>query len=112
MRAGSVRVLVYVTDSADADAVLRAYHRISRELSGTPGLLRNELLTSAHDSASHVVVSYWADLSAFRAWEEGAQHRDTTSPLRPYQTPGMSAGIYEVAAAYDEAAADLTAAAN
>lgn len=112
MRAGAVRVLVYVTDSADQDAVLRAYHRISRELSGTPGLIGNELLTSVHDGASHVVVSYWADLAAFRAWEEGADHRNTTSPLRPYQTPGMRAGIYEVAAAYDETAAGLTAAAN
>jgi heme-degrading monooxygenase HmoA len=101
----SVRVLVYASaPDADSDAVREAYHQISGKLRGTPGLLGNELLRSTSDPGAYVVVSQWRDLAAFQAWEEGADHRATTAPLRPLQTPGMSAGIYEVTAAYTEQA--------
>jgi heme-degrading monooxygenase HmoA len=96
-----VRVLVYATAPAgDPDAVAAAYHQISTGLRGVPGLLGNELLRSVHDPAAYAVASYWADLDAFRGWEVTPGHPLSTAPLRPYQTPGRSAGIYQVAAAY------------
>jgi len=96
-----VRVLVYASaPAAGPDVIAEVYHRISRELTGTPGLLGNELLRSAHDPAAHVVTSYWADLKAFRSWESGSDHRLTTAPLRPFQTPGWPAGIYQVVGTY------------
>lgn len=100
---GQVRVLVYAT-AADAggDAVTAAYHRISEDLAGTPGLLGNALLRSVHGSTGFVVMSEWTDLDAFHAWEVGAAHRQTTSPLRPFQdsSRGSAYGVYEVVAAY------------
>lgn len=99
-----VRVLVYAAaPGGDIDAISRAYHTISRDLEGTPGLLGNELLRCVHDPDGFVVMSEWESLEAFRAWEGGAAHRDTTSPLRPYQDQrgGASFSVYEVAAAYE-----------
>lgn len=102
---GQVRVLVYATATvaeAGGDAVTAAYHRISEDLAGVPGLLGNALLRSVHDSAGFVVMSEWSDIDAFRTWEAGAAHRRTTSPLRPFQdtSRGSAYGVYEVVAAY------------
>ncbi|GLW06788.1 antibiotic biosynthesis monooxygenase [Microtetraspora sp. NBRC 13810] len=101
--ASRARVLIYAAAPSDEPgAVEAAYHRISGDLAGTPGLLGNELLRAADDPAAFVVMSEWESLDAFRAWEEGAGHRDTTAPLRRYQrAPGTRPfGIYEVTAAY------------
>ncbi|OEV13696.1 antibiotic biosynthesis monooxygenase family protein [Streptomyces nanshensis] len=102
---GRVRVLVYAA-SADGpqgeEAVRQAYHRTSKDLAGVPGLLGNELLRSAHEPDRYVVMSEWQDLAAFQRWEEGAEHRDTTAPLRPFQDHEQRRvfGVYEVEAAY------------
>lgn len=100
---GRVRVLIYAAAPADDPAgVTSAYHAISERLRGTPGLLGNELLHAVGDDGSFVVMSEWVSLAAFRAWEQGAEHRDDTSPLRRFQRPPHPRpfGIYEVTAAY------------
>ena len=86
----------------DRDAVSTAYHRISTDLAGTPGLLGNELMRSLSDVSAFVVMSEWADLESFQAWETGPAHRGTTSPLRPYQdaSRGSAFGLYQVVANY------------
>lgn len=101
--AGPVQVMVYVAPPPDEpDAVADAYRRISRALAGTPGLRGNRLLRSVHDARDCVVVSEWESLAAFRAWEAGESHRDTTAPLRPYQhdRKGSRFALYQVAAEY------------
>lgn len=97
-----VRVVVYATAPPDdPGAVERAYHDISRMLADTPGLLRNELLRSVADPRDFAVISEWEDLAAFRTWEQGATHRNTTAPLRPYQRARPETfGVYEVTASY------------
>jgi heme-degrading monooxygenase HmoA len=77
-----------------------AFGAIARELRGTPGLLGSELLQACGDVGSVVVMSEWESMAAFRTWEEGATHRSTTAPLRPYQDRGRDRPfeIYEVAA--------------
>lgn len=86
------------------EAVADAYHQISKALDGTPGLLGNVLLRSLYDPRAFVVMSEWCDIEAFRAWEEGAEHRGVTAPLRLFQDNsagrGSAFGIYEVSAAY------------
>ncbi|MEV5708031.1 antibiotic biosynthesis monooxygenase [Actinoallomurus sp. NPDC052274] len=102
-RTGRVCVLVYASaPGQDPDAVEAAYHRVSRALQGTPGLLGNVLLRSVHEPGAFVVMSEWQDMAAFRTWEEGAEHRGTTAPLRPLQDrgSGRSFGVYQVTAAY------------
>lgn len=47
-----------------------------------------------------MVVSSWADLAAFDAWEQGAGHKDQTAPLRPYRDLSLARpfAVYRVAA--------------
>jgi heme-degrading monooxygenase HmoA len=82
----------------DPGAVERAYHAISSELIGTPGLLGNRLLREPGDPTRYVVVSEWASLADHAAWERG--HQTTTSPLRPYVDPERRWLRYVEAAAY------------
>jgi heme-degrading monooxygenase HmoA len=102
---GRVRVLVYAAAAVGphgAEAVEKAYHQVSQDLAEVPGLLRNELLGSRHEPGRYVVMSEWRDLAAFRAWEQGPGHRDTTAPLRPLQDHEQRGvfGVYEVQAEY------------
>ncbi len=96
-----VRVLVYQVADNPA-AVHSAYHEVSKQMLGVPGLIGNELLGSVLDPTGFVVLSRWADVTAFRAWEQGAAHRETTAPLRPYRDVrrGAGFGIYQVLAEY------------
>lgn len=96
-----VRVMIHAI--ADAEGVERAYHQISAALQGTPGLLGNELLREfGRADGGFVVLSEWESMAAFEAWEQGADHRTTTAPLRPYQdtSRGRPFGLYEVIARY------------
>jgi len=100
--AGRVRVLVHAAaPSTGPEEVSAAYHAVSRELAGTPGLLGNELLRSVSDPDRFAVLSEWRDPEAFEEWERGAAHRATTAPFRPLQTDGGGAfGVYEVVDRY------------
>ena len=99
-----VRVLIYaLAPDADPDGVEKAYHQVSTALAGVPGLLGNELLRAVgRDGAEFVVMSEWESMSAFKRWEQGADHRETTAPLRPYQDSrsGRPFALYEVTAKY------------
>jgi heme oxygenase (mycobilin-producing) len=99
-----VRVVIYAVEpETEVGAVEEAYHKISTALVGVPGLLGNELLREVgQQPARFVVMSEWESMAAFQAWEQGADHRLTTAPLRPYQdsSRGRPFGLYEVAAEY------------
>ncbi|GAA3501779.1 antibiotic biosynthesis monooxygenase [Streptomyces prasinosporus] len=82
----SAAVEVVLHHLADApEQVLAAYHRVSRRMAGTPGLLGNRLMTAVDDPRRFVVVSRWADWDSFAAWEGGTAHKDQTAPLRPFR---------------------------
>lgn len=99
---GQVRVLVFYQAAEDPAAVHSAYHEVSKRMLGVPGLIGNELLGSVIDSTGFVVLSRWSDVTAFRAWDQDAEHVDTTAPLRPYRDARSNAafGIYQVLADY------------
>jgi heme-degrading monooxygenase HmoA len=102
--AGRARVIVWHRATDDGVAGLeRAYHAISEQLDGTPGLLSNELLRAVRKPGYFAVLSEWTSLAAFQEWEQGPGHRKDTSPLRSYQEkdrPGGHYEIYEVAAVH------------
>ncbi len=99
--AARVRVMLWAVDPAgEPGAVERAYHEISSKLVGTPGLLGNTLQRSVSDPTRYAVVSVWSSMAEFSAWEQGANHRGTTSPLRPLQDPERRPAIYTEVAAY------------
>ncbi|WP_045875290.1 antibiotic biosynthesis monooxygenase family protein [Pseudofrankia sp. DC12] len=98
-----VRVMIWAVAPAGGPAAVEAaYHEISAQLVGTPGLLGNQLMRAARDPGRFVVVSEWASMADFAAWEQGASHKPATSPLRPLQDPDRRPVIYEEVAAYDE----------
>jgi heme-degrading monooxygenase HmoA len=96
-----VRVLIYLRGSGDT-RIEQAYHRISADLAGTPGLLGNELLRSPHDPEEMAVFSEWTGLEAFDEWERGSSHRATTEPLREHQDRSRPKpfAIYQVVSEY------------
>ncbi|HEY9373877.1 antibiotic biosynthesis monooxygenase [Streptomyces sp.] len=100
---GRVRILLRLRPApGEVPEVEKAYHRISEDLAGTPGLLGNELLREITDEGAYAVLSEWESMAAFRDWEAGSAHRGTTSPLRPYQDAerGSPFALFEVAASY------------
>lgn len=99
---GQVRVVLYVSEPhSEPAAVEKAYHAVSSQLAATPGLLGNELLRSLSRPGDFAVMSSWAGVAAFRAWEQASEHRQATAPMRPYQSePEGSFGIYEVVGSY------------
>jgi heme-degrading monooxygenase HmoA len=98
---GRVRVLIwYRCPPGGTGEIVAAFGAIARELDGTPGLLGSELLEARGDAGSVVVMSEWENMAAFRTWEEGASHKGTTAPLRPYQDRGRDRPfeVYQVTA--------------
>jgi heme-degrading monooxygenase HmoA len=108
---GRTRVMIWHREPTDEQgAIGEAYKQISSDLSGTPGLLANELLRSTTDPGQMLVMSEWESLLAFRAWEEGRSHHNTTSPLRRFQDRERQKfyEIYVVAAEFHEDGSKLT----
>jgi heme-degrading monooxygenase HmoA len=94
---GRARVIVWhKAPDGGPDALEQAYHAISEQLAGTPGMLGNELLRSVLRPDRFAVLSEWETLAAFQAWEQGPDHRGYTSPLRQYQDRDGSNGHYEI----------------
>ena len=96
-----VRVLLF-HEAPDEEALTEAYHAVSAELAGTPGLLGNELLSSVHDPTWVLVMSEWVDQESFDAWEQGTAHKGQTSALRPFRDSRMTRpfGVFAVRAEY------------
>jgi heme-degrading monooxygenase HmoA len=96
-----VRVLLF-HEASSPDGLTAAYHSVSADLAGTPGLLGNELLTAVDDPTWILVMSEWSDLAAFQKWEQGVSHKGSTAPLRQYRDTRMTRpyGIFRVEASY------------
>jgi heme oxygenase (mycobilin-producing) len=96
-------VVFYRAPENDPGAIERTYHEVSAEMKATIGLVSNELMRDVMDPTSYVVLSEWADMAAFQAWDKSTGHRRTT-PLDPYQdldsSRRKSFGIFQVIAAY------------
>jgi heme-degrading monooxygenase HmoA len=116
MNAGRVAVLLFAVEpdtvtepDTGGGAVVDAYHRISRALAGTPGLLGNRLLAKVDRPGSFAILSEWESLAAFQTWERGPDHRQATAPLRPHQdrTLAPAFGAYVVSAEYTASGARI-----
>ncbi|MEU9303998.1 MULTISPECIES: antibiotic biosynthesis monooxygenase [unclassified Streptomyces] len=99
--APAVEVVLYHLSDRGED-VLAAYHEASRRMSGTPGLLGNQLMSELGRSDSYVVVSHWDSWESFEKWEGGADHKDQTAPLREFRDTERARPfeIYKVLASY------------
>lgn len=92
----ALRVLVYYRAPAERPEAVRDAHRqAARDLTGVPGLDRQQLLASADDPGAHVLLMEWAGVEPFEAWEREFRARAHPSPLRPYQDRARHGGHYE-----------------
>ncbi|WP_327085932.1 antibiotic biosynthesis monooxygenase [Nonomuraea sp. NBC_01738] len=98
---GELRVLLYHR-TEDPAGIESGYHVVSRRLAQVPGMVGNELLHSVHQPGEYLVVSSWESLEAFTTWEQGPDHRQQTSPLRPFRDTVTSRpfGLYRVLGTY------------
>lgn len=83
---------------ADGPAFERAYLEVTERMRGTAGLVGDELLRVADGSGDYVLLSTWESMEQFRAWEDGADHRQISAPMRPYWSGSFERKIYDLAA--------------
>jgi heme-degrading monooxygenase HmoA len=94
----AVRIMVFAKIAeSDAEAFEKAYLAVTERMRGTAGLIGDELLRDADAPGSYVLLSEWESLEVFRAWEDGADHRDLSAPMRPYWSGAFERRGYELA---------------
>jgi heme-degrading monooxygenase HmoA len=95
----TARVLVFATVAeVNAGAFEQAYLQVTERMRGTPGLVGDELLRDDTGGGRYILLSEWDSIEAFRAWEDGGDHHDTSLPLRPYWSGSFERRIYNLAA--------------
>jgi heme-degrading monooxygenase HmoA len=90
-----VRILVWHRATGDEAGIQALYQSVTTRLAGVPGLLGSELLQSTSDPDRYVVMSEWASLAAFQAWDVTPGHA-VTEPLRRYRAVNERGAAYEV----------------
>jgi heme-degrading monooxygenase HmoA len=94
----TARVMVIATVAPGKEAAFEAaYAQVTRQVKGTPGHIRDELLRAADEPGAYVLLSEWESVAAFKAWEDAPIHRETTTPMRPYWAGRVERKIFEVA---------------
>jgi heme-degrading monooxygenase HmoA len=94
-----IRVVIYLREPEGQDGVIEeTYRKITWVQGTTPGLLRTELLRDLDEPDRYLLLTQWSQESAFRDWQNGPDHKDNPSPLRPYQDPsrGRHWAVYDV----------------
>lgn len=94
----TARVMVFARiDPAKRAEFEAAYAQATRQVKGTPGHIRDELLRAAEEPGAYVLLSEWETIEAFKAWEDAPIHMQTTTPMRPYWAGRVERKIFEVA---------------
>lgn len=98
-----IRVICRCTiNPADQAAFEEAYRTVTRNVSGTPGHLRDELLRDLDgDGTGYVLFAEWEDMQRFRAWADDPKHIEESAPMFPYWVDTFERVIYEVRASLD-----------
>ena len=79
-----VRFLLRVRVPKDREEdFLKRYAALARRIEeGLPGHIVHELWQSADQPDRWAIVSHWESLEASRAWDQSAEHKALTLPLR------------------------------
>lgn len=94
----AVRVMVFAKIKAGEEKAFEAaFAEVTRQVKGTPGHRRDELLRNTKDPHSYVLLSEWESREKFLEWEDAPIHRQTTSPMRPYWEGNVDRVIFDVA---------------
>ena len=106
----NVRVMVFASITPGKQEVFEtAFAEVTRQVKGTPGHIRDELLQESGNPNNYILLSEWESKEAFLAWEDAPIHKQITTPMRPYWAGGVDRRIYEVAFRLDSSAAETAA---
>ncbi|MBA2288341.1 MAG: antibiotic biosynthesis monooxygenase [Ktedonobacteraceae bacterium] len=94
----TVRVMVFTSIIPGQQAAFEAaFTEVTRQVKGTPGHIKDELLHQENAPESYILLSEWESREAFIAWEDAPIHRQITTPMRPYWSGRVERKIYDVA---------------
>jgi heme-degrading monooxygenase HmoA len=79
----------------------RAFQTVRETVSGTEGHLGERLLRAHDDLESYLLVGTWRSAQDFLAWEDAIEHREATTPMRPFWDGPVTRTIHEVAVGDD-----------
>jgi heme-degrading monooxygenase HmoA len=86
-------------DPEDGAAFEAAFLEVSRNVHGTPGHIRDELIRDTREPAMYVLLAEWESERAFLAWVEDPRHLEASRAMFPYWEHGIvDRRIYEVRA--------------
>jgi heme-degrading monooxygenase HmoA len=95
----SVRVMVSgsIHRPEDIPAFEAAFTQVSKNVRGTPGHIKDELLRDAEDPLTFILLGEWKSKEEFLSWEESPVHRQVTAPMRPYWKYSGERKLFDVA---------------
>lgn len=80
-----IRVVVFARlKPEDGRGFEAAFLEVQRRMSGTLGLVRDELLEDETEPGRYILVGEWESREAFISWEDDPIHRDISAPMRPF----------------------------
>lgn len=98
----TARVMVFATvREGEEQAFEAAYARVTSQVKGTRGHLRDELLRRRDRPGHYVLLSEWESLDAFLSWEDAPIHREITTPMRPFWAGRVERVLYDVTGTSD-----------
>jgi heme-degrading monooxygenase HmoA len=81
----------------DIPAFETAFIQVSKNVKGTPGHIKDELLRDPADPLAFILLGEWKSKEEFLSWEESPVHRQATAPMRPYWKLGGDRKLLDVA---------------
>lgn len=103
----TIRVICTATIAPEQQAAFeRAYVQVTENVHGTPGHIRDELLRSADDGTTYVLLAEWESDELFRAWAEDPRHIEASAPMFPYWADTFRRHVYQVRVTPGEPPAD------
>lgn len=92
----SVRVLCTATIAPEHQAAFEdAYWQVTAKVQGTPGHVRDELLRSAEDGTTYLLIAEWETGEKFRAWADDPRHIQDAAPMFPYWAGTFQRHVYQ-----------------
>jgi heme-degrading monooxygenase HmoA len=102
----TVRVLCTATIAPEHQAAFEAaYELVTAKVTGTPGHVRDELLRSAEDGTTYLLLAEWESDEQFRAWADDPRHIEDAAPMFPYWAGTFQRHVYQVLPAVDAGSA-------
>jgi len=98
----TVRVVVVVKIPSGQEADFEAaFEEVSRQVRGTPGHVRDELLREQGTQGAYVLLGEWESAGAFHAWHDNPAHSAITAPMHPFWLGRTERRMYDIAVRLD-----------